>query len=417
MNLNATIDLYFGGSGSGCDPAVAEANGTQCGRPKGQGKGELANWKRQGRSVGGHQNEFIAQINGRTARILKIKDQTVRTVDGRQVFEVKGKHWALFVDGVQTAFTFPNSLAARKAINKDPDKYVRKAAPALQPVREQSIANDPISAPRLGPQSQIEIENTLVTGQPVQMTYLGGGMMETDKVEFSNGAIAIWKPSRGEKHISDKYPTGEYYVREAVAYDTAKILGLGHLVPPTVSRDLKPWSRKPDEGVMRKVNYPDGYGSLQAFIPNAQTWSEIQNNPPFGSFAEFSFMKKNVGIETMKEVAMFDSVIGNFDRHGGNFMFTKNGDKYDLHLIDHGLTFGSHRAPPTNSQFNAILDNMGETEIPDVLIKKWESKWPELERSWRKNGIHTDYAIAARKRFDAIKARRAFRFSFDQESF
>src|SRR5438309_4808215 len=100
MNLQATIELYGGGPGSGCNPDVG-----RCGRPTGSGKqgGVAVQWMRE-RDPGGVQNKFSATVRG---KVVEIKRDTSPTRIGKF-------RWMIEVNGqpAGTAY-YKNSKAAR----------------------------------------------------------------------------------------------------------------------------------------------------------------------------------------------------------------------------------------------------------------------------------------------------------------
>jgi Phosphatidylinositol 3- and 4-kinase len=119
---------------------------------------------------------------------------------------------------------------------------------------------------------------------------------------------AVWKPVDGEKRdLRNGIPCGTYYVREALAYAIAKIVNMYDLVPPTVIRELNGTK-----------------GSLQQW----RDGMEARNNArPFSHISRFD----------IERAAAYDYVIGNTDRHAGNWLIGIDDKPV---LIDNGLSFG-----------------------------------------------------------------------------
>ena len=387
MNLNATIDLYFGGAGSGCDPAVAEANGTKCGRPaKGQGKGELANWEREGRSIGGHQNRFQATINGKKVVIEKHVDQTV-----------PGKRWVVYVNGVRTAFTFPNSLAARKAINKDPDKYVGKAQPQQPQQGELFSPSELPPRPDLAELSDLELRISTLGAKRVEV--LGGGMNGSYKVTLEDGTKGVWKPA-SEQAEEGKDPEVSIRIRnmiddlrqhnsEALGWDVAKILGYQDIVPETV---------------VRKLN-----GQVGSF----QVWRQGEVGAKFTE----SLLARNLDQDQLERAAAFDFVLRMPDRHGKNFLVSETEGTFKLSLIDNGLLGyerrfsanedGFIRVRPSaflkiltrDDDYNSAIDRR---KIPSGLKESWKANWDRVEAAMRNREITEDAITLSRQRLNAF---------------
>ncbi|MFZ9887443.1 MAG: hypothetical protein ACO3JL_08060 [Myxococcota bacterium] len=169
---------------------------------------------------------------------------------------------------------------------------------------------------------------------------LGGGINGSFVLELSNGAKGVWKPSAAEhmKQMRDCIEGDHQARREAAAYLVD--VWLGHLaqVPPTVYREV--------EGEA---------GALMAFVEGRPAGSErhAPNRPPRRSDGpEF---------DDYRHIAIFDHVIGNLDRHSGNWLVKDDGS---LVPIDHGIAFPLHNGAPGHHKFafNRPLQ-LRETEL------------------------------------------------------
>lgn len=141
---------------------------------------------------------------------------------------------------------------------------------------------------------------------------LGGGVNTTEivEVEWQGKRVkAVYKPVGGEaKDLRNNIstytcPQGK---REAMAYEVDKKLGI-NMVPETVF-----------------VDDITGGASMQRFVPNAIEGFDV---------ASPEALRNNL---KMKQT-IFDCVVGNTDRHAGNWMVGRKSRK--IHLIDNGLTF------------------------------------------------------------------------------
>jgi hypothetical protein len=212
---------------------------------------------------------------------------------------------------------------------------------------------------------------------PVMSVYtLNGGRNVSRIVAFEDGTSAVFKPAWGENpdmrvHIKDRY-----YAREAAASKLAHMLGLGHLVPATVVRVIPTGGG--DSGDV---------GCLQRFVPNAQLGIRAGQGDSF------------------QDVAMagaFDYLIGNTDRHGGNWLV--NGGK--LTLIDHGHCF-----PPAVEPFavSHLTNEMVAADAPvPPVVRQWAARWPEIERLLVHGGLTTEEVRMTRARLLTMAAAPTF---------
>jgi uncharacterized repeat protein (TIGR03843 family) len=115
--------------------------------------------------------------------------------------------------------------------------------------------------------------------------------------------LAVWKPTAGERPLSD-FPIGTLTRREVAAHLVSEALGWG-IVPPTLLR----------EG-------PYGEGMLQRWVdvdPDADVIAMVSEDDP-----------------RLRRVAVFDAVVNNTDRKAGHLLPVPGGH---LHAVDHGVTF------------------------------------------------------------------------------
>jgi hypothetical protein len=153
-----------------------------------------------------------------------------------------------------------------------------------------------------------EIEQMLLTAEPVSVEDVGMGVTKPSKVVLRKDGVEIgaaFKPiQRGRQK-----GFWESYEAEIAAYELDKILGM-NMVPPTVER------------VIDKQK-----GSLQYWVEDCKLYKELQGQaPPRPS--EWSHQ-----LSVMK---MFDVLIMNKDRNAQNFLV--DGD-WHMVLIDHSRAF------------------------------------------------------------------------------
>jgi hypothetical protein len=201
-------------------------------------------------------------------------------------------------------------------------------------------------------------EDALSTPLVKDQKILGGGITESYVVTLDNGQKAVFKPEtrplspeeapaghfklpEGEtgkirpEELLRRGITGKVSEREAAAWEVAKLGGADDLVAPTVVREIN--GKK---------------GSLQAFVPNAKTAYAVVAKGGAEGFARSYGVtpgQEDRATDDLQRAAMFDYIIGNQDRHQGNWMVSDDDGR--IKLIDHGLSFGETRAEhPTFNQ-------------------------------------------------------------------
>jgi hypothetical protein len=169
-------------------------------------------------------------------------------------------------------------------------------------------------------------ERSLLNGVPEKVTTLGssvasnvprGGTNTTRRVELDNGVVGYFKPFGGEdKRLESGFgqESAQQSLHEAASWRLASQLG-------------PPWSDIVAPVVIREINGELGSFALQR---PGREW----DRDPWRS-------------GEWREAAFFDCLIGQQDRHGGNYLVA--GDR--LSLIDHGYTF----ARPGDYQNASVL--------------------------------------------------------------
>jgi hypothetical protein len=157
-------------------------------------------------------------------------------------------------------------------------------------------------------------ERSLLGGVPVKTTTLGnrkssgipkGGANTTRRIELDNGAVGYFKPFGGENKQLERgfgQDSAQQSLHEAAAWRLASQLG-------------PPWSEIVPPVVIREVD-----GEIGSFA--LERPGKAMSSDPWGT-------------GEWREAAFFDCLIGQQDRHPGNFLVA--GDR--ISLIDHGYTF------------------------------------------------------------------------------
>ena len=152
----------------------------------------------------------------------------------------------------------------------------------------------------------------------------GKGISESYKVYLETGQKGNFKPSRGEvSGARAGVAVGQQAERELGAWEVAKLVGMDDMVAPVQ---------------IRNADVPGGENARKTFPAAKQikgsfaVWQD-------GKVGKELYMdsEKYDGEEDQRRTAMFDYIIGNMDRHHGNWVVSESGK---LKLIDHGLAFG-----------------------------------------------------------------------------
>lgn len=132
-----------------------------------------------------------------------------------------------------------------------------------------------------------------------------GGPRGPEKIIFKDGSAVLFKCDIRHYWMAENPDTA---IREAIAYQIDKIVGLG-LIPKTMVID----------DTFGNIRYD---GSVQEWIKGAKDGYQIE---------KFTAEEK----KDFERLKIFDFIIGNSDRHLGNVLFTDDGK---MHAIDHNAS-------------------------------------------------------------------------------
>ena len=169
-------------------------------------------------------------------------------------------------------------------------------------------------------------EVALLDGEVHEIKELGGGVSESYKVELDNGKEGCFKPSEEATGYRPGID-GDGAMREKAAWEVGKIVGLDDMMGAVVIREMD----VPGMGF-----FPPGkkMGSLAEWQEGERA-KDVHPSIRYGDLHDH------------QRAAMFDYIIGNQDRHAGNWLVdTPFHEAFEepepkIKLIDHNLSFGT----------------------------------------------------------------------------
>lgn len=173
-------------------------------------------------------------------------------------------------------------------------------------------------------------EDHLKAGKITGIKALGGGVSGSFLVTLQDGSKAVWKPEKGESNLAfQNYQHGFQTEREVTAWEVAKALGYEDLGSPCVEHNSEIGLEDRGKGKFAERDPnghgPDATGEGRGALMAMQPGAAAANSPaPYD------------GRRDRYRMALYDTVIGNTDRHQGNWMVTPDGK---LRAIDHGYSF------------------------------------------------------------------------------
>jgi hypothetical protein len=252
------------------------------------------------------------------------------------------------------------------------------------------IADAPTLKKEPVPASGHEATEARMTSTPqATVAKLGGGVSVTRKVTLEDGTTGVFKPESGAyPHARPNIDHGLQTEREVAAWEVAKAGGYDDLVAPTVARTLGP-------GVVAIGGdlVPGKFGTAER--GSFQEWQDGKVASKMNSSEAYGTSDLDVG-----RAAMYDHLIGNTDRHSGNWMVGPNGK---LRLIDHGLAFPER--PSTHGNYDLLMKKRGggpDPHFPTIRAQALAAA-PKIEAAMRKSGLKEASITMFRRRVEVVR--------------
>ena len=184
------------------------------------------------------------------------------------------------------------------------------------------------------------------------------GINVSEVYSLEDGTKILFKPVDGEMGmIRETIEGGTYARREVAASRVAKLVGMDDIVAET-----------------EFANVAQRHGAAVRWVDDATFAVEAEGSKAFAST-----------LEDRKRGAIFDWILGNTDRHNGNYLLIGKGTANPrLLLIDHGLIlpvgkgdelvqFLTTRMPKTRAE------GFKRVPIPKAEVRKWVDNWDEIK--------------------------------------
>ncbi|MFQ6398137.1 hypothetical protein ACLMAJ_32445 [Nocardia sp. KC 131] len=210
---------------------------------------------------------------------------------------------------------------------------------------------------------------------------IGKSTTHVELVGSDDGESNIYKPIRGEDGSDEIYEQymkqpGALTSREIAAYRLDEHLGFGR-IPPTAMTEGRIFNGK-----------PRGRGMIQQFVKST-----------FGR----KYIKAYPEVQ-QQQMAVLDYVMGNWDRHAGNYRSVDRDHHLDVVAIDHGRSFPeSHRPLDIKVRSEFVAAHKGKTLDEDILRSIRDVDQDRLRAGLGDAGLSSHAIDGALERLNQIK--------------
>jgi hypothetical protein len=301
-------------------------------------------------------NDAIAKLKTETEKLQKADPSIIKTLvtkedvvakEAAAVQEAAALSHQAIIDAEVKAAIAQKEAEALEAARLVQEKAIKKAKAAAK--KQAKIEAEALAAKKLA-------EEQAAAGIRPTAAEFAKAFKKADKVYPDVGKIehGINKVKivevDGVKMIEKKaYEMSGDCAMEAFAYDLSNSLGMGDIVPTT--------------GYLGKGR------SIQTFVSGKKTFDNVM-----APFSDLGVNEKAAALRDFvyntdqgNKWSIFDYLMGQTDRHGGNFMIDFDGTKFsNLTLMDNGMSLcGTYRTADVQ---RAIAGNFGEKMVNEKII-------------------------------------------------
>jgi len=256
-----------------------------------------------------------------------------------------------------------------------------------------------------------------LAGPIAYVKYLGGGVSKTYKVTLEDGSEYNFKLSERNDKGKPEHEVG--------AWEVAKLVGMDDMVPPAIIRVIgnpyptteaglgeRDWADAwdpppglPPGAVRIKLGgkmhrgvdggVPGDPSKMRGSFAEWQEGTDAQTARAMGTFGDGRSVAPFGDSEhDVRRAAMFDFIIGNCDRHSGNWVVDAD-DK--IKLIDHNRAFYNG---PANSSFVRKLVREKSAVGPSAYAKPYLEKKSHILDALARIGLSAARVEGVSKRID-----------------
>lgn len=211
-------------------------------------------------------------------------------------------------------------------------------------------------------------------------------------VTMEDGTQGVFKPTSGEMRLRQDVPLGGYVMREVGTYEAAKLWGMADLVPVTTKRTVE-----------------DQEGSCQLYVGNAKTAFAVaygEDEVPLASQGQNPAAYD--GPRDAARAAAFDFLMGNSDRHLGNWLIDDNGR---IVLIDNGLTMPERNRKATVEIMcdkNLLEKHYKDLPLSEVTASLTDEVLDAMEKTFAKLGFSKEAIVAWDERAEVLREAKTY---------
>ena len=221
--------------------------------------------------------------------------------------------------------------------------------------------------------------------KPENLERLGGGINTSLTATGTDGQKYVIKPESGSTSADRAIEEGGYAMREAAAYSVAQLVGGGieDMIPVSGAGNIDLSGYK--GGSADRDFASDEWSSFQAFVPDAETFAGVGDSDA-----------------DVQRAMAFDFIMGNTDRHDGNWMVNSDGK---LFLIDNNMILPDYDVDGSGDVRLGWVkhdSDLGDRSVSAAAVKPWVEAAPKVESYLKAAGFSEAVIDGYNGRLEAI---------------